>query len=116
MDEPLTALERLEAGKVGVPRRARVEHHAAADRRAGAKNDSVATRGDDRPRQAELGEPVAGTGDSSGGFRSAVMEQDAGRNLAQRLEHDVHPEARPERSRRDEDVPAPQLLPRDAGE
>ena len=91
MDERFTALESLEAGKVGVPRRARVEHDAAADGRAGAKDDPVAARGDDRPRQAELGEAVAGAGDSSGGFRGAVVEHDARRNLAQRLERDVHP-------------------------
>ena len=116
VDEGLAALERLEAGEVGVPRRARVEDDAAADGRAGAQDDPVATRGDDRPRQAELREPVAGAGDASGGLRRAVVEHDARRDLAQRLERDVEPEARPERSRRDEDVAAPQLLPLDAGE
>ena len=82
MDEGLAALERLEAGEVGVPRRVRVEDDAAADRRAGAQDDSVAAGGDYRPRQTELGEAVAGAGDARGGLRRAVVEHDARRNLA----------------------------------
>ncbi len=116
MDEGLAALERLEAGKVGVPRRARVEDDSAADRRAGAQHDSVAAGRDDGPREPELGEAVAGACDAGGGLRGAVVEHDARRDLSQRLERHVEPEARPDRSRRDEDVAAPQLLSLDAGE
>ena len=45
-----------------------------------------------------------------------MVEHHARRNLRQRLERDVEPEAGPDRARRDEDVAAPQLLPLDAGE
>ena len=107
VDEGLAALERLEAREVGVPRRVRVEHDPAADRRPGAQHDAVSTRRDDGPRQAQLGEAVAGAGDAGRRLRRAVVEHDPGRDLRQRLERDVEPEARPHRSRRDEDVAAP---------
>ena len=116
VDERLAALERLESREVGVPRRRRIEHHSAADRGVGAQHDTVAARRDDRPRQAQLGEAVAGARHPRDRLRGAVVEHDASRDLSQRLERDVEAEARPGRSRRDEDVAAPQLLPLDAGQ
>ena len=99
-----------------MPRRIRVEDDPAADGRAGAQHDAVAARGDDGPRQAQLGEAVAGAGDAGCRLRGAVVEHDPRRDLSQRLQHHVEAEARPQRSRGDEDVAAPQLLPLDAGE
>ena len=116
MDERLAALERLEPGEVGVPRRRRIEDDTAADGRPGAQDDAVAAGRDDGPREAQLREAVAGARDAGGGLGGAVVERHARRDLAERLERDVEPEARRRGSRRDEHVAAPQLLPLDAGE
>jgi hypothetical protein len=114
--ERLAALERLEPRDVGVAWRSRIEDDPAGDGRAGAENDVVAARCYDRSGEAQLREPVAGARDAGEGLRGAVMKHDARRNVSQRLECDIEPEARLHGSRRDEDVAATELLPLDAGE
>ena len=92
-----------------------IQHDPAGKRCPGAEDDPVAARGDNRPRQAQLGEAVAGARDAGNGLVGSMVEHDAGRNLSKRLEGHVEPEARPDGARRDEDVAAAQLLPLHAG-
>src|SRR5207344_3480908 len=64
VDERLTPLERLESRELGMARRRRIEHHPTADGGVGAQHDTVAARRDHGPREAELGEVVAGACDA----------------------------------------------------
>ena len=112
----LAALDPLHPLRARVPRRRRVDHAAAADRRAGAQDDAVASRGDDGLREAELRPALAHAHDAAEHLRGAVVDVDAGRDLGELLEHDVEAVADGVRARRHERVAAAQLAALDAGQ
>ena len=101
----VAALQPLEALRVEAPRRARVEHRAAADGRRRAQDHPVAARRHDRLRQPQLREAPA-PDDARPRVRRAEVHLHVGRDLRELLERDVEPVGDGEGARLDERVAA----------
>jgi hypothetical protein len=113
VDRLFTPSAPLEARRVRVSRRHRIEDTAAADSRAGTQDDAVTARGDHRSVEAQLRE-AAHAGYACERPGSSVMHECARRDRSQRLQLDVEAIARRVRPRLDEDVAAAKVPAFDA--
>ena len=114
----LAPLEQLEPGGIDPAGRRGIEHLGAADRRPVAEHDAVATGGDRRRGQPQLGEALAGADDARVELGRAVVDVQAAALLdrLQLVEHDVEAVADRVFARLDEGGAAAKLRPLDAGQ
>jgi hypothetical protein len=111
----VAALEQLEPSGIEAAGRRRVEHDTSADSRLRPQHDVIASLGDDRFAQPQLG-VAAFAHDPCSDVTRADVDGHRRRHRLELLQRNIEPPADRIGARLDEHVAAPQLRPRDSGQ